>query len=140
MNAEELAANKYDANNAHYSLEQIKWMRLGYAAAIREHSQPLADERDELISCIPEGYMVHSGGNAIEALRFLVASYRVTIDEHNQWRDAANELQKERDELREALENCLWVLDGTVAAGRNTIADDEVLRNGRAVLAKYPKP
>ena len=47
--------------------------------------------------------MVHSGGNAIEALRFLVASYRVTIDEHNQWRDAANELQKERDELREAL-------------------------------------
>ena len=46
----------------------------------------------------------------------------------------------ERDELRNALENCLWVLDGTVAAGRNTIADDEVLRNGKAILAKYHKP
>jgi hypothetical protein len=55
-------------------------------------------------------------------------------------REVAQPIADERDELRNALENCLWVLDGTVAASRNTIADDEVLRNGKAILAKYPKP
>ena len=55
-------------------------------------------------------------------------------------REVAQPIADERDELRNALENCLWVLDGTVAASRNTIADDEVLRNGKAILAKYTKP
>ncbi len=123
LNAEELAAKRWPQ----YGIE-----REVCATTIREHSQPIADERDELISCIPEGYMVHSGGNAIEALRFLVASYRVTIDEHNQWRDAANELQKERDELREALELFL-------SCKITNEQQNEAARIARAALAKATK-
>lgn len=39
-------------------------------------------------------------------------------------------------ELLERLKDAEWLLQGTVNAGRNTIADDEVLANIRATIAK----
>lgn len=53
--------------------------------------------------------------------------------------DFTNELVKRWNaypELVERLKDAEWLLQGTVNAGRNTIADDEVLANIRAAIAK----
>ena len=102
LNAEKLADKRYPLPFDEPSWDDMQ-KQGAYAAAIREVAQPIADERDAIIACIPEGYVVNSGGDAIGAIKFLVASYRVTIDEHNQWRDAARDLEIERDELHRAL-------------------------------------
>lgn len=51
LNAEQLATKRYPTKSDDllgYARNKRKHHREGYAAAIREHSQPIADERDEL--------------------------------------------------------------------------------------------
>jgi hypothetical protein len=118
LNAEELAA-KIERLSSNLEGNVAKWVNedlMDIAQHIREVAQPIADERDEAIK----------RAETAEAHAVIFAQKLAAMTD-------------ERDELLKVLENCLWVLDGTVAAGRNTIADDEVLRNGKAILAKYPK-
>lgn len=50
LNAEELASHRYNCDASSWDMTGIE----AYAAAIREHSQPIADERDEVIGVLAE--------------------------------------------------------------------------------------
>ena len=82
LNAEELAINAYPVNIVTdtqniLDTEQVK--RIGYAAAIREVAQPIADERDELRDAIVDAIASFDDGDLdtanISRLRAILKKY-----------------------------------------------------------------
>ena len=80
LNAEELAAKRYGIVNddqTPFGSQMMSWdanKANGYAAAIREVAQPIADQRDELLEALTD---LHD--TAIDA-RALVAGQQTPID------------------------------------------------------------
>ena len=67
LNAEELAAKRYPLGDSYIHpvagwTKDVPKERDGYAAAIREVAQPIADQRDELLEALNAAYYVLMDG------------------------------------------------------------------------------
>lgn len=108
LNGEDIAAKRYPRG---FHIGQ--WTpQDGYAAAIREVAQPLADERDELKA-------------EVERLRGTTGHETVP--------------KQAFDELWDALERATDRLE-SVLSGKVVRDADETISEARSVLAKYPRP
>jgi len=105
LNAEELAFEAAGQTDRY-----VAW-RKGYAQAIREHSQRIADERDEAIN----------RAEIAEAHAVIFAQKLAAMTD-------------ERDELREVLKEIIGSMD------RGYMVHQLSVDKASAILAKYPKP